>query len=173
MWGKTIAGIFIITGAFGFGRALCQDMNCTLKHLKEQKHMLIYMINEISFLHKPMQEVFESIEEKINEPYKKFINSVLNTMYKGSGAKLEDVWENEIKRMLKESLYPKLAIDYLYRFKRCFRGDKDRLQVEQLRLLEAELEEEIKTLVKEKDEKGRLIQTLSILAGVFCVIVLM
>ena len=50
MWQKTIAGMFVIAGAFGFGRALCQDMNCVLYHLKEQRRMLTYIINPLQTL---------------------------------------------------------------------------------------------------------------------------
>lgn len=170
MWQKTIAGMLVITGAFGFGRALCQDMNCILFHLKEQKRIILYIINEISFLHKPMQEIFEAMEEKLNGPYRSFIGNIVIEMKKGSGRNLEEIWDKEIKKIKAERIYPKIAIENLFKFSKCFGKEKDQMQMGEYRLLELELDEEIKRLIKEKEEKSKLIQTLSILAGVFCVV---
>ena len=40
LWGEFIAGIFVLTGAIGFGMALTQESKCILYHMKEQKQML-------------------------------------------------------------------------------------------------------------------------------------
>lgn len=44
------------------------------------------------------------------------------------------------------------------------------MQMESLKLLETELAEEIDSRSEEKEEKSRLIRTLSLLAGIFCII---
>lgn len=170
MWEKAVAGILVITGAFGFGRALCNDMSCILFHLKEQKHIILYMVNEIAFLHKPMQEIFESIEERLNEPYKSFIQNIINEMKMGQGISLENIWDKEIKKIKAQKAYPKKAIENLFRFKSCFGGEKNQMQIEQFKLLEMELDDEIKRYIREKEDKSKLIQTLSVLTGIFCVV---
>ncbi len=170
MWQKTIAGMLVIIGTFGFGRALCNDINCVLYHLKEQRRMLTYIINEISFMHKPMQEIFEIINEKLNEPYKTFIKNILKEMDNRNGIKLEDIWKKEVKNIKNTNAYPQKAVSNLLAFKSCFGEQKDKMQIEAFRMFEAELCEEINRLSKEKAEKCKLIQTLSILTGVFCVI---
>lgn len=170
MWEKAIAGLLVITGSFGFGRALCNDMNCILFHLKEQKRIILYIVNEISFLHKPMQEIFESIEERLNEPYKSFINNIINEMKKGTGISLENIWDTEIRKIKATKVYPQKAIESLFKFKNCFGGEKNQMQIERFNLLELELDDEIKRYVKEKEDKSKLIQTLSVLTGIFCVV---
>ena len=51
-----------------------------------------------------------------------------------------------------------------------FGGEKNQMQIEQFKLLELELDDEIKRYVKEKEDKSKLIQTLSVLTGIFCVV---
>ena len=99
MWEKTIAGILVIIGSFGFGLALCRDMSSVIYHLKEQKRMLEYMINEISFLHKPMKEVLEAVSEKVNEPYKTITAEILAEIKKGDGSRLSDIWKKKTEDM--------------------------------------------------------------------------
>ena len=76
LWGKIIAGMLVLTGAQGFGLALRQEMKCILYHLNEQKQMLFYMMREISFLHRPMQEIFLSLADRLQKPYNVFLKDL-------------------------------------------------------------------------------------------------
>ena len=73
LWGEFIAGIFVLTGAIGFGMALTQESKCILYHMKEQKQMLFYIERDIMFLHRPMQEIFLNIAERLQKPYDTFL----------------------------------------------------------------------------------------------------
>ena len=44
------------------------------------------------------------------------------------------------------------------------------MQIASLTLISKELEEEIEDIKSRKEERSRLIQTLSLLAGVFCIV---
>ncbi len=80
MWQKAVAGICVMVGAFGFGLSLCQEINSVLLHFKEQRRMLLFMIREISFLHRPMQEIFVAVGERLKEPYPDFLMAVSKRM---------------------------------------------------------------------------------------------
>ena len=99
MWGKIIAGLLILIGTQGFGMALSQEMKCFLYHLNEQKQMLFYMMREIDFLHRPMQEIFISLAERLQKPYDSFVRNVARKMEDGSGIGLQEIWDEEIDEL--------------------------------------------------------------------------
>ena len=171
MWGEFVAGLLVLTGALGFGLALSQEMKCVLYHMNEQKHMLLYMEREIVFLHRPMQEIFFDIAERLQKPYDSFLLQVAEKMEDGSGRSLVSVWESEIEKMHKKRSYPKAPFFYLRQMTRCFCCEEDVMQKEVFSIVSHELEEELEKLRKDKKEKDRLIRTLSFLAGILCIVI--
>lgn len=171
MWGKVIAGIFVLVGTQGFGIALSQEIKCILYHLNEQKQMLFYIMREISFLHRPMQEIFLSLSERLQKPYDDFVKSVAVKMDNGSGRSLPEIWDEEVTLLEKNRCYPNRNFQYLRRMRRCFCCEEDEMQKESFAMLCQELEEEMNKIKKSKEEKERLIRTLSLLAGILCIVI--
>ena len=170
MWQKTIAAILVLCGAQGFGYALCQEMQCMLYHDTEQKQMLLYIIREISFLHRPMEEIFSNIGEKLQEPYRKVITDIAEEMGTECGRGLHAIWQENVSQMQQKKKYPKKAIEHMYKIGECLGCEEDDMQIASLTLISKELEEEIEDIKSRKEERSRLIQTLSLLAGVFCIV---
>ena len=171
MWQKAVAGICVMVGAFGFGLSLCQEINSVLLHFKEQRRMLLFIYREISFLHRPMQEIFAAVGERLKEPYPDFLMAVSKSMEQRSGKNLQEIWREEAEQLQKEGACPKEAVKMLLRIGECFGCEEDKMQMESLKLLETELADEIDSRSEEKEEKSRLIRTLSVLAGIFCIII--
>ena len=76
MWQKFIAGTCVMTGALGFGWSLCNEMSSQIWHLKQQKQILLYIVGEITYLHRPMEEIFDMISAKAAHPYDQFLREV-------------------------------------------------------------------------------------------------
>lgn len=171
MWEKAVAATLVIIGTQGFGCALCQEMQSKLYHEKEEKQMLLYMRNEIEFLHRPLQEIFDEIKDKVKEPYGTFLKNVSKRMQQGDGKTLKCLWYEELCKLEKGKSYPKEAMEYLKRIGENLGAAQDTFQSSALKLLQMELEDDINKNKKIKDEKTKLIQTLSLITGVFCVIV--
>ena len=170
MWGKTFAGMCVMLGASGFGWSVCQEMKHMLFHLEEQKRMLLYIEREISFMHRPMQENFVSVSSRLREPYRTFVLEVAACMEERDGRALRDIWHDRAELLKKTGEYPAEAVRMLHRMEESLGCEEDKMQIEALRLLETELSELISLRTKEKEEKSRLIQTLSVLAGLFCIV---
>ncbi len=170
MWEKAFAGVCVILGASGFGWAVCQEMKQVLFHLEEQKRMLLYIQREISFMHRPMQEIFVSVSGRLKEPYQSFVLEVAACMEERDGRALGDIWRGRVEAMKKSGTYPAEAVRTLHRMEECLGCEEDKMQIDALGLWEAELSELIGMRTKEKEEKSRLIQTLSVLAGIFCIV---
>lgn len=171
MWGKIVAGMLVLIGTLGFGMALSQEMKCILYHMNEQKQMLFYIEREIAFLHRPMQEIFLALSGRLQKPYDSFVKRVAEQMDNGNGKGLSDIWETEIEELYKNKSYPKKTFFYLSQMKRCFCCEEDEMQKEAFAMLSFELEEEMDKMRKGKEEKDRLIRTLSLLAGVLCIVI--
>lgn len=170
MWEKTVAGILVMLGAFGFGIALCQEMQCALYHFQEQKRMLLYMKREIAFLHKPMQEICDAAGRKLEEPYGSFVKQVAERMENGRGQSLYTIWNEESRKLGKLGKCPARAVESLIMIGNSFGCEEDEMQMETFLLVMNELEEDICKIKKEKEEKSRLIKLLSFMTGIFCIV---
>ncbi|MBQ7944908.1 MAG: stage III sporulation protein AB [Lachnospiraceae bacterium] len=170
MWYQAIAGSLVMVGAYGFGMAMCQDMRCLLYHLKEQKRMLLYFERETDFLHRPIQESFDAIAERLLPPYQEFALAIVKGMRQGDGRSFREIWQHETSRLQASHRYPSVAIKYLYRIGDGIGSEEDELQVELCVLLRKELEEEVERLKAEKAQKGRVIHTMSLVCGILCVV---
>ena len=170
MWEKAFAGILVIIGAQGFGYALCQDMQCRLYHNNQQKELLLYMVREISFLHRPMVEILETVSEQLNKPYSEFTKEVARRMEEGNGEGLGTIWQEETNKLKNSRCYPKTSIQNLSKIGKCIGCEEDEMQIETLNIMRMELDEEIKRTRRERDEKGKMIRPLSLIAGIFCVV---
>lgn len=168
MWQKAVAGILVLCGTQGFGYAMCQEMKCLLYHDTEQKQMLLNMIGEISYLHRPMQEILERQQERIGSPYREFAASAARSM--NEGVCLRTIWSRQLEELQRGNRYPKKALEQLSRIGECLCFEDDGQQLNALKLLVAELEEEIGRIRSRKEERSRLIHTLSLLTGIFCIV---
>ena len=65
MWAYFIAGLMVISGAFGFGNAICLDLKNEIYNLKIQRKILFGIEREIVYLHRTMEEIFEIVSLKI------------------------------------------------------------------------------------------------------------
>lgn len=169
MWQKLVAGACVMTGSVGFGLALCGELTGEIKHLKKQKELLLYIIGEITYLHRPASEIFCITADRISEPYSGFLLSVAEEIENRSGRGLVEIWSENIRRM-KADRIPDKAMRYLEKMGACFGCEGDKMQTESLRLFERELDECILALTEKQRESGRLIKTLSALTGLLCIV---
>ncbi len=170
MWYQAIAGCFVMVGAYGFGMALCQDMKCLLYHLEEQKRMLLYFERETDFLHRPIQESFDAIADRLATPYREYVITITDEMKKGEGRSFREIWKAELKKLKASKYYPEKAMEYLGRIGDGIGSEEDTLQVELCVLLRKELEDETDRLKNEKAQKSRVINTMSLVGGILCVV---
>lgn len=170
MWQKFIAGACVMTGALGFGWSLCREMNCDIQHLKLQKQILLYIMGEITYLHRPMEEIFDMVSEKTEPPYQAFFSEVSQKMKQRNGKSLIHIWNETIQDMKAATNISSIGLSCLEKMENCFEYEGGQLQVEALGLFELELDSEIDRLKTKKDENSRLIKALSTLTGILCII---
>lgn len=170
MWQKFVASACVMTGALGFGWALCQEMRCDIWHLKLQKQMLLYMIGEIAYLHRPLEEIFDIIVEKIEPPYDAFLSEISWQMGQRDGRSLMDIWRGTVAQMRRTADIPAVGAALLEQMGDCFACEGGELQIGALELFGQGLEDEIARRTAKKDENSKLIKALSTLTGILCII---
>ncbi len=170
MWQKFVAGACVMTGALGFGWSLCGEMNSDIRHLKQQKQILLNSSGEITYLHRPMEEIFDIIADKAEMPYDLFLRNVSQGMKARDGKSLVSIWNVAVRDRKNGADLSQIAITYLEKMGNCFEYEGERLQVEALRLFEREIDSEIDRLTVKKNENSRLIKALSTLTGILCII---
>lgn len=173
MWQKFVAGACVMTGALGFGWAICSEMNSDIWHLKQQKQMLLYMAGEIAYLHRPMEEIFDIMAGRAAAPYDLFLGAVSQGMRERDGRSLICIWKEAVQDRASGADFPPLGIDHLIKMGNCFACEGEQLQVEALRLFGLELDSEIDRLTVKKNENSRLVRALSTLTGILCIILFM
>lgn len=170
MWQKFVAGACVMTGALGFGWSLCSEMSSDIQHLKQQKQILLYICGEITYLHRPMEEIFDLTAGKVEPPYALFLDDVSQRMKERNGNSLIRIWNEAIHERKNGVDFSQTGIEYLAKMGNCFEYEGEQLQVEALRLFEMELDSEIDRLTAKKNENSRLIKALSTLTGILCII---
>ena len=170
MWQKLVAGVCVMTGAVGFGLALCGEMSSEIRHLKLQKQIVSYMKGEIAYLRRPMEEVLDIISERMEPPYDIFLEQIAQRMKERSGKGLMELWKEEVYELKMKSDIPVRASGYLERIGECFGCEGDRLQVQTLELFERELDMEIDKRLQKRKENDRLVRVLSTLAGILGIV---
>lgn len=169
MWQKLIAGTCVMTGAVGFGLALCGELGNEIAHLKKQKELLLYVIGEITYLHRPAAEILSMAAERMGEPYAAFLERTSAQLAERNGRMLAEIWSGNLECLM-ESELPKEALRYMERMGACFGCEGDKMQIEYFRLFERELDERISVLSAKRSENSRLISALSALTGVLCIV---
>lgn len=170
MWQKFVAGACVMTGALGFGWSLCGEMASDIQHLKQQKQILLYIAGEITYLHRPLEEIFDMIAGRLEQPYSLFMSDVSRKMKERNGKTLMNIWNETVQTRKGGSDFSQTAIEYLIKMGNCFEYEGEQLQVEALRLFEGELDSQIDRLTAKKNENSRLIRALSTLTGILCII---
>ncbi len=159
-----------MTGALGFGWSLCGEMNCEIRQLKAQKQILLYMIGEISYLHRPVEEIIDLLADKMEAPYDAFLVNLSKKIQQRSGKGIIQLWQEELYSMEETTTLSKIAQMYLKKMGDCLGCEGDRLQIEALRLFESELDDAIHKATIKKEENSRLIKALSTLTGILCIV---
>lgn len=168
MWWKTIACSFVIISTQILGISYGKDLKCTLYHLSQQKKMLLYMMGEIQYLHRPMIEILAGMKNIVEEPYVSFIHSVIEEMEHEKS--LKDSWLLQAKGLEDSHCYPECAIKYLYDYPGLFVYNASRTQLEALQLFLKGIEEKIEEIKEQKKSHARIFYLLSSLLGVFIII---
>lgn len=170
---KAAGILLLLLGTTGFSRSICNDQKNRLRLLKEMKYMYQMIQNEILYTGLPLPEIFRSISEKAEPPFKEALMRISRGMNRESGESFAQVWEREMKEILTEIPFSPAQKKLLYQFpESCGLSDQEG----QARVIERYLREMDRWIIqmeKEEKSKNKVIMSLGIATGIFLSILLL
>ncbi len=157
----------IIGGCSGYGYAKSRDLKNHLQELEELNKMFCLLKSELQYTRAPFAELFEKIAEKMNEPYKMWLNNLSRTIHKKEQETFWKMWCSSIDTDLKGTTLKK---DELSELKN---AGKNLEYTDSLNLYIDQLEYQIMHTRESNRSKQKLCQSMGIMGGIFLVILLL
>lgn len=102
-----------------------REMNHDIALLKQQKQILLYMIGEITYLHRPMEEIFDLIALKADPPYNLFLAEIAQKMKERDGRSLIQLWNEAVHDRQDKTELSQTGKSYLLKMGNCFEYEEN------------------------------------------------
>ncbi len=169
-----ITGVMcVLGGCFGLGCARIRTEQLRIRHLREVLRIVKRIQDEMSYGKRTIPEICEVLSTCVEEPYRKSFWQIREEMLGRQGRSIAEIWEEAMRECfcdvpLRED-EKKILLDipeYLGMQEECIQAES----IVQFREL---LERRLRQAEEGYDGKVRVIFSLSVLAGVFVVVILL
>ncbi len=164
---KAAGIVLILTGAVGFGRYLSVSLGRYVSQLIECREIFVQMDAGREYLRLPYAQLLKRTAKGKEKLFAEILTEVADEMEKNAGM----LWEQAFCKRKREILLGKEEQEILLSLARSLLLETDHTQVAKIYFMQ--LEDTIKRAMEEKKEKQKLYGTVSILFGLFLVIMLL
>lgn len=169
---KIIGIIFILASSSGIGFSISADLLKRIEDIKALKKIIIMLRGEIKYNNSTMSEAFETISNRIDNPYQIFFQELAIELNDLSGQTLIEIWKRMIGLHLKETKLNKKDLERLKSL-----GDNlgyldKEMQLSSIDLYLEHLELEIDEGNKSMSTNSRLYKSLGIMGGVLVTLII-
>lgn len=166
------AGIFfILTGAGGFGRYLIRNLNLHLKHLMECREIFTRMDTGREYLCLPCDQLLRRAAKGRSELFAGILEEVAEEMEKNREADAKTLWQQAFSKRKDVLCLKEEETELLLELSGCLLLEENHTKAAQIYFMQ--LEDKIVQAMEEKKEKQKLYGTVSVLLGLFLVILLL
>lgn len=166
------AGIFfILTGTGGFGRYLIRNLNLHLKQLVECREIFTRMDAGREYLCLPYAQLLRRAAKGRTKIFAEMLEEVAEEMEKSREADAKALWERAFSKRKEELFLKEEEKELLLELSGCLLLEENHTKAAQIYFMQ--LEDKIVQAMEEKKEKQKLYGTVSVLLGVFLVILLL
>lgn len=162
----------MLTMAVLYGWRLSMEQQEHLEQLLSMKEMFLMMAGEISYTKTPLREAFFRIAEQNKEPFSGFLKQAAEGL-KENQESMGAYWKKLVDGEKERFLLSKEEREMLKRAGENFGYLDGQMQLKNLELYIGQAEVMIEQFQKELKEKQKLAQTLSVMCGVFVIILLL
>ncbi len=163
--------LLIITGAGGIGKYLCSYLKGHLEQLVECREIFAQMDAGREYLRLPYAQLLRRTAKGKKDIFCEILFEVADEMEKNSEADVGMLWESAFQKRKKLLLLKEEEKDLLLALARSLLLEGNHTQVAKIYFLQ--LEDKIAQAMEEKREKQKLYGTVSVLFGLFLVILLL
>ncbi len=166
------AGILlIVTGAGGFGTYCSSYLKMRLEQLVECREIFAELNAEREYLRLPYAQLLKKTAKGKSFLFYDILSEVAKAMEENSQADVERLWEKAFHKRATQLLLKEEELDLLLALARSLLLEGNHTQVAKLYFIQ--LEDKILQVMQEKKEKQKLYGTISVLGGLFLVILLL
>lgn len=168
-----LAGILcILAGCMGMGGDRIREEKNRVRHLQELIRIMKRIQNEIGYGKHTLPEICLILSEHCYEPYRKYFRAIYEQTRQQGGGRLDRVWEQQIRLCLQNAPLQEEEKEILYSLLRNTGIQEETYQAESMGQSMDLLTRKCRQAEDAYENKSRMIFSLSILAGVFLVILL-
>lgn len=168
---KIVGGILVLTAAAFYGWKLSCDQQEHMEQLVAMKEMFLMLTGEISYTKTPLKEAFSRMAQQNKEPFTGFLKQAAEGLEENEDS-IGEFWKKLIDREAGRFLFSKEEESLLKRVGENFGYLDGQMQLKNLELYIGQAEVLIERSQKELKEKQKLSRTLSLMCGLFVIILL-
>lgn len=169
---KIAGGIIVLVAAAFYGWRLSMEQQEHLEQLLAMKEMFLMLEGEISYTKTPLREAFVRIATQNKEPFAGFLKKAAEGLLENRKS-MGDYWRSLVEQEENRFLFSKEERELLKRSGENFGYLDGQMQLKNLELYIGQAEVMIEQFQKELKEKQKLAQTLSVMCGLFVIILLL
>lgn len=169
---KILGAGLILFAAFAFGLQLKQKLAQHLKQLIGFKEMLLMLSAELSYLRAPLPEAFTHIAEQGKEPFGPLLLEVAGQMQEEQKRPLSEIWTEAVLRRRDTFYFTEEEFGILGGLSKNFGYLDVQMQLSNIALYVQQVEHYIEKASKELAVKQKMYQYLSVMCGLFLILIL-
>lgn len=169
-----LAGVLcILTGCIGWGGNRIMEEKDRVRHLREMIRIIKRIQDEISYGKHTLPEVCLLLSENCDIAYRPFLKRIYEQMNRGDNACFDRIWEQQMYDCLRDIPLSEDEKDILRKLPQNLGMQEEKLQAESIGQSMDLLMRTCRRTEDAYENKSRMIFSVSVLAGVFLIILLL
>lgn len=168
---KVVGGFFILTGCMGLGRNRIREEKNRIRHLQELVRIIRRIQNEMVYGKHTLPEISQILSISSHEPYQEAFAVIYRRMEQEESG-LDQIWEQEMTQCLYRTRLQEEEKEILRNLPQQMGMPEENYQAESIGQSMDFLVRKCSQAEEAYENKSRVIFSLSILTGVFLIILL-
>ncbi len=165
MYIKIVGSLFFMCSAAAIGFMKAEELKVRVKRLQELKRMMLLLQGELRFHRAALSEAFESVAERMEEPFQSFLSETAGRLEQREAKGFEGIWEEMSGKLLQTEGFQK-EDERLLEVLRNGLGYLDlAMQTETLNLAMIQAEEAVRIAKEQQESRGKLYRTMGVTVG--------
>ena len=169
---KIVGSIIVIGGCYLYGQLLCVRLVKRLSVLKDLHKLGRIFKASVRYSSSDIDEVFEDIKSKVSSEVEGFLEVILEGIKSKKVTDISKIWNEAITLKLKDYYLSNEEKTIIKRFGDTIGILDKQMQIESADLFLYEMDEKIKALTEEIGVKDKLYKSISIVVGIFIVLLI-
>ncbi|MEG0963577.1 MAG: stage III sporulation protein AB [Lachnospiraceae bacterium] len=169
---KLIGSILILTSSILYGWKLTVELGEHVNQLIAMKEMFLMLSGEISYTKTPLPEAFLQIAAQNKEPFSAFLKKASQGILESEEEQIGEFWKKLVEQEAERFLFTKEERGLLQKAGENFGYLDGQMQLKNLELYIGQAQVMIQQSQSELKERQKVYQCLSVMCGLFLIILL-